>query len=104
MTDFFGCSLMCLCISFMVLKVLNFSSSGLILINSQPNSFSNPFCQYFFLYNPFHQFLLLIYSHKNKDQFYSLKHCIEFAYFLLQMHTLLILVLIVLRSALCDFP
>ena len=32
-------SLMYLCISFMVLKILNFSSSGLILMNLQPNYF-----------------------------------------------------------------
>ena len=35
---------MCLCISFIALKILKFSSSGLILINSQPSSFSIAFC------------------------------------------------------------
>ena len=42
--DFLVDSLMCLCISFMALKILKFSSSGLILINSQLSSFSNAFC------------------------------------------------------------
>ena len=36
--------LMCLCISFIALKILKFSSSGSILINFQPSSFSNAFC------------------------------------------------------------
>ena len=37
-------SSMCLDISFMALKALKFSLSGLILINLQPSSFSNAFC------------------------------------------------------------
>ena len=44
LVDFLANFLMCLCISFMVLKILKFSLSGLILMNSQPNSFSNAFC------------------------------------------------------------
>ena len=89
-------SLICLCISFMALKILKISSSGLILINSQPIYLSNPFCLclYLCLYDPFHQLPLLIFIHENKDQFYSLRHCIEFVYFLVQMHPLLILILI----------
>ena len=41
--DFLDDFLMCLCISFIALKILNFFSSGLILINSQPNYFSIAF-------------------------------------------------------------
>ena len=36
--------LMCLCILFISLKMLKFSSSGLILINKQSSSFSSTFC------------------------------------------------------------
>ena len=36
--------LMCLCISFIALKILKSSSSGSILINLQPSYFSNTFC------------------------------------------------------------
>ena len=36
--------LMCLCISFVAVKILKFFSSGLILINPQPSYFSNAFC------------------------------------------------------------
>ena len=36
--------LMYLCISFVASKILKSSSSGSILINLQPNSFSNAFC------------------------------------------------------------
>ena len=70
--------LMCLCISFILLKILKSSSSGLILINVQPSYFSNAFVFVF------------------QDKFYTPRHCIEFAYFLLQMHPLLILILTVL--------
>ena len=42
--DFLFDSLMWLNISFMALKTLKFSLSELILINSQPSSFSNAFC------------------------------------------------------------
>ena len=47
MKDYLVYSLMCLCISFMTLKILNFSSSGLAVTNSQPNYFSNAL--YFFI-------------------------------------------------------
>ena len=47
MKDYLVYSLMCLCISFMTLKILNFSSSGLAVVNSQPNYFSNAL--YFFI-------------------------------------------------------
>ena len=36
--------LICLCISFMALKILKVFASGLILINSQVSYFSNAFC------------------------------------------------------------
>ena len=42
--DFLFDSLMCLTISFMALKTLKFSLSGLILINLQLSYFSNAFC------------------------------------------------------------
>ena len=38
--------LMCLCISFMALKMLKFSSSVLIIINTHSSSFSVAFCLY----------------------------------------------------------
>ena len=82
--DFLVDFLMCLCISFMALKVLKFSSSGLILINTLPSSFSIAFClciSYFYYYNLIHQLLLLIYTHENKDHFCSIGRCIELAYF-----------------------
>ena len=41
--DFLDDFLMCLCISFIALKLLKIFSSGLILINSQPNYFSIAF-------------------------------------------------------------
>ena len=37
LVDFSVNSLMCLCISFMALKILKFSPLGLILINAQPS-------------------------------------------------------------------
>ena len=106
LVDFLIDSLMCLCISFTALKILTFSTSRLILINSQKAFLllSLVFLilgQYFYPYDPLHQLLLQVYSHENKDQFYSLKHFIEFAYLLLQIHTLLILILIVLWSTFC---
>ena len=79
LVDFLIYSLMCLCISFMSVKLLKFSSSGLMLINSYASSFSSEI----------------------KDQFYSLRHSIEFVYFVFKMHPLLILIMIVLWSALC---
>ena len=45
--DFLIYSLMCLNISFLVLKLLKYFLSGLILINSQLSSFSNAFCLFF---------------------------------------------------------
>ena len=44
--DFLVDFLMCLCISFIALKILKSFSSALILINSQLSSFSNAFCLY----------------------------------------------------------
>ena len=88
--------LMCLCILSISLKMLKSFSSGLILINTQLSSFSNAFClsvsSLIFLSDvQIHQFQLKIYIHENKDQPCSLKHYIEFVYFLLQTHLLLIL-------------
>ena len=36
--------------------------------------------QYFYLYDLFHELRLQVYDHENKDQFYTLRHCIEFDY------------------------
>ena len=44
LSDFLIDYFLCLNISFLALEILKFSLSGLILINSQPNSFSNAFC------------------------------------------------------------
>ena len=44
LVDFSVNFLICLCISFIVLKILRSFSSGLILINSQLSSFSIDFC------------------------------------------------------------
>ena len=44
LVDFLIDSLMCLNISFLTLQILTFSSSGLIIINSQPSFFSIAFC------------------------------------------------------------
>ena len=44
LVDFLIDSLMCLNISFLTLQILTFSSSGLIIINSQPSLFSIAFC------------------------------------------------------------
>ena len=90
--------LMCLCILFISLKMLKFSSSGLILINTQLSSFSSVFCLSISLLRflsafLIHQLQLQVCVYENKDQLYRLKHCIEFAYLLLQIHLLLILIL-----------
>ena len=44
LVDSLADSLMSLCVSFMALKILKSYLSRLILINSQPNFFSNAFC------------------------------------------------------------
>ena len=91
-SDFSVDFLMCLCILFISLKMLKFFSSGLILINKQSSSFSSAFCLSvsllrFLLACPnslIHQ--LQVYVYESKDQPFSLKYCIEFAYLLLQIH------------------
>ena len=87
---------LCLCILFISLKMLKSTASGLILIKTQSISLSNGCC----LCISWSIFLSLCpntsTSIENKYQFYNLKHCILFAYFLLQMHLLLRLLLFVL--------
>ena len=66
--------------------MLKFEASGLVLINAQLSLFLFLFLlhsQYLYHYDLIHQSVLPIYAHKNKDQSYSLKQCIEFVYFLL---------------------
>ena len=80
--------LTCLCILFIALKILKFSPSGLVLINSK-------FCsQYSYLYVHIHQPLWQVCNHEIKDKFYNLSA--EFAYFLIQMHLLLLLIVVLL--------
>ena len=86
--------LKCLCVSFIALKILKSSSSKSTLINYNQVLFLMLFVfvfhgPYFYLYDLFHQLLVQVYSHEDKDQFYTLRHSIEFAYFILQMHPLL---------------
>ena len=96
--DFLFDSWMYLNILFMSLKTLNFSLSGLILINLQPSFFSNIFCLSISQPNLYphdytHQSPLQVYNHENKYQFHILKLCNEFVYSLHQMHCLLNLAL-----------
>ena len=60
--------LMCVCITFMALKILKLSLSGLFLINTQESFFLLVLVflfhsQYFYHYDLIHQRLLLIYTH-----------------------------------------
>ena len=78
-----------------------FGASGSILINTQLSSLSSALFTLNFIINISismhkHQLQLHVYSYENKDQSYSLKHYIVFAYLLLQMHLLLNLLLFVL--------
>ena len=86
---------MYLLILFISLKMLKLSSSGLILVNTESGSFSSAFCLSIsslrFLSTWLN--LLQVYIYESKDETFSLKHCIEFAYVLLQTHLLLILIL-----------
>ena len=94
--DFLFDFLMCLRILFFSLKMLNFFSSGLILINTQSSSFSSAFCLSISLLRFLSACPNSSASIASKDQSYNIKHCIEFAYLLLQMTLLLILILLVL--------
>ena len=90
-SDFLVDFLMCLHTLFISLKILKFPASGLILINAQSSSFFSAFCfsislPRFLQHVLIHQLQLQVCAYASKYQSCSLKHCIEFAYFLLQMH------------------
>ena len=90
--------MMCLIISFIVLKIPTSSLSEkiynqvlvLLLFVFLTGS------QYFCCCVHFHQFLLQACSHKNICQFYKFKHYIVFEYFLIQINASFLLVLILL--------
>ena len=88
--------LICQNFSWAALKTWKSFLSGLILINLQPSSCFIAFCLFislsiFSLLCPLSSTLLQAYSHENTSQSYNLKHCLEFAYFLLQMNLLFLL-------------
>ena len=99
-SDFLVDFLMCLCVLLIYLKMLEFFPSGLVLIYTQSSSFSSAFCLSISLL----RFLPACPNSSTsiaslclcKDQSCRLKSYIEFAYLLLQMHLLLILILFVL--------
>ena len=102
LVDFLIDFLMCLNIFLFSLDILKLSSSGLVLIKTQSNSFflliflfifhSLDFC----LCVPFHLLQLLIYSRGNRNQSSNLKHSTVFPYFLIHSAPLLILTLMIL--------
>ena len=71
-----------ICILPISTKILKFSLAGLILINTQPNSFSNAFC--LSISQPI-SLSLCPYILENIHQFYNLKHCVEISFLQLKI-------------------